>query len=63
MTDAIFAPHAMHFSELVLDVLGAELVVDQPEEGDAVAENLAARDGVAEEGDGGNDEEDVLDNS
>lgn len=60
VADAVVGPGALAVAHVLLDLVGAKLVVDETAEGDAVAEELEGRDGVAENHHGGDNEEDIL---
>lgn len=60
---AVVGPGALAAAEVLFDLVGAELVVDEAAEGDAVAEKLQRGDGVAEDHHGGHDEEDILEHT
>ena len=63
VTHTVVCPGALTLCDVALDLLAAELVVDEAAEGDGVAEGLEAGDGVMEEDHAGDDEEDVLEDA
>jgi hypothetical protein len=56
----VVGPSTLASAQVLLDLVGSKLVVDEATEGNAVAEELERRDRVEEDHHGGNDEENVL---
>jgi hypothetical protein len=63
VSDAVVGPLFAESTKVFLELVGSELVVDETAESDAVAEELERGDGVTEDEHGGEDEEDVLEDS
>jgi hypothetical protein len=59
-TGAVIGPSTLGRTHVLLDLVGAKLVVDEAAERNAVSEELKGRDGVAEDHHGGDDEKNVL---
>lgn len=59
----VLGPGATASANVLLDLVGTELVVDETAEGNAVAKGLETGDGVAEDEHRGKDEEDILEDT
>jgi len=63
VSEAVVVPLFAESAKVFLELVSSELVVDETAEGDAVAEELEGSDWVAEDEHGGEDEEDILENT
>lgn len=63
VADAVLGPLAAGFVTVFLELLSAELVVDETGESDGVTEELEAGNGSAPDHHGGSDEEDILEDT
>jgi hypothetical protein len=62
-TGAVVSPGTLRRAHVLLDLVSSKLVVDEAAERNAVSEELEWRNGVAEDHHGGNNEEDVLEDT
>lgn len=59
----VFGPRALSLATVFLDLLTAELVVDETTEGDRVTEELKAGDGSVPDSHGSSDKKNILQNT
>ena len=59
----IFCPLSSSLRIVLLELLSAKLVVDQPSQGNAVTEHLEGRDWITENDHGCNNQENILENT
>lgn len=63
VVDAKLGPGPVGLASVVLDLVGAQLVVDQTDEGNGVAEELGVGDGGLPEHHGGGNQQDILEDT